>query len=91
MTEAKHPSSSGNLKNRQNWIHEIILTVLVVLIIAFYLRFSWDRYNEIASSEAIMLAESAESILHPQHIAELSGKEEDITKPEYIMTKLSLS
>ncbi len=91
MTEAKHPSSSGNLKNRQNWIHEIILTVLVVLIIAFYLRFSWDRYNEIASSEAIMLAESAESILHPQHIAELSGREEDITKPEYIMTKRSLS
>lgn len=40
---------------------------------------------------AIMLAESVESVIHPEHILELSGSEEDTAKPEYIMTKLSLS
>ena len=38
-----------------------------------------------------MLAESVESVIHPEHILELSGSEEDTAKPEYIMTKLSLS
>ena len=37
-----------------------------------------------------MLAESVESVIHPEHILELSGSEEDTAKPEYIMTKLSL-
>jgi len=38
-----------------------------------------------------MLAESVESVIHPEHILELSGSKEDTAKPEYIMTKLSLS
>ena len=32
-----------------------------------------------------MLAESVESVIHPEHILELQAAEED-TKPEYIMT-----
>lgn len=72
-------------------IHGIILAVLVLSVIALHLRFSWNRYSEIAASEAIMLAESVESIMHTEHILELSGREEDTSKPEYIMTKFSLS
>ena len=38
-----------------------------------------------------MLAESVESVIHPEHILELSGSEEDVLNPDYILTKLSLS
>lgn len=85
-----HPSSV-ELKTGPNRIHKIIFTALILSIIVLYLRFSWNRYNEIASSEAIMLAESLESVMHTEHILALSGSEEDTAKPEYIMTKLSLS
>ena len=90
-TSTNKSSSSGNLHIRQNLIHGIILTVLVLSVIALHLRFSWNRYNEAASSEAIMLAESVQALLPHQHIAELSGSEEDTAKHEYIATKLSLS
>lgn len=90
-TAANMPSSSGNSKTGPNRIQGIILTVLILSVIGLHLRFSWNRYNEIASSEAIMLAESAQSVMHTEHILELSGSEEDTAKPEYIMTKLSLS
>lgn len=85
------PSSPGSSKTGPNRLQGILLTVLVLSVIALHLRFSWNRYNEIASSEAIMLAESVESVIHPEHILELSGSKEDTAKPEYIMTKLSLS
>lgn len=85
-----HPSSV-ELKTGPNRIHKIILTVLVLSIVALYLRFSWNRYNGIASSEAIMLAESLESVMHTEHILALSGSEEDTANPDYILTKLSLT
>ena len=85
------PSSPGSSKTGPNRLQGILLTVLVLSVVALHLRFSWNRYNEIASSEAIMLAESVESVIHPEHILELSGSKEDTAKPEYIMTKLSLS
>ncbi|MDY9920381.1 MAG: EAL domain-containing protein [Synergistota bacterium] len=88
---ANMPSSSHNQQTRQNLIHGIILTALVLFIIALHLRFSWNRYNEAASSEAIMLAESVESAIHSEHILEMSGSEEDISNPDYITTKLSLT
>ena len=90
-TSTNKSSSSGNLHTRQNLIHGIILTVLVLSVIALHLRFSWNRYNEAASSEAVMLAESVRALLPHQHIAELLGSEEDTAKHEYIATKLSLS
>ena len=90
-TSTNKSSSSGNLHSRQNLIHGIVLTVLVLSVIALHLRFSWNRYNEAASSEAVMLAESVRALLPHQHIAELLGSEEDTAKHEYIATKLSLS
>ena len=85
-----HPSSV-ELKTGPNRIHKIIFTALILSIIVLYLRFSWNRYNEIASSEAIMLAESLESVMHTEHLLALSGSEEDTANPDYILTKLSLT
>ncbi|NLT40315.1 MAG: PAS domain S-box protein [Clostridiales bacterium] len=80
------PGSSS--KNRYN----LVLVCLIVLILTgAYLFYKWNRAREIISSEAIQLAESIESLLHVEHVENLSGAPEDIEKPEYIMTKKSLT
>lgn len=89
--EEKIPFSSSRSKTRKTWGHAIIYTVIALSLSGLYLRFSWNRYQDIASSEAVMLAESLESVFHPEHIEVLSGAQEDIEKPEYVMIKLSLT
>ncbi|MFA6863580.1 MAG: PAS domain S-box protein, partial [Dysgonamonadaceae bacterium] len=90
-TETKDTSADNQKTARSKTrINSIILTVIVLLIVSLHLRFAWYRYNDIASSEAVMLAQSMESLLHPEHISELSGTEKDLDNPAYIMTKLSL-
>ncbi|MEA4872675.1 MAG: hypothetical protein VB076_07685, partial [Synergistaceae bacterium] len=88
--EAKDTSFNIGTETKKSKINSILLTLIVISIIALYLRFAWNRYNDIASSEAVMLAQSMESLLHPEHIAELSGTKEDLNKPAYVMTQLSL-
>lgn len=82
---------ADNLKHKQLHI-SLVALILVVAITSsvLYLHFSWNKYRDIASAEAVMLAESLESLLHPEHIAVLSGNEEDLQKQEYTMLKLSL-
>lgn len=90
-TETKDASADNfRMDTKKTRINSIILTVIVLLIVSLHLRFAWNRYNDIASSEAIMLAQSMESLLHPEHISELSGTGESMNNPVYIMTKLSL-
>jgi PAS domain S-box-containing protein len=89
--ETKGLSWSGKLKIKHTRIQTIIFIVIIALLSAFYLHFAWIRYQSIASSEAIMLAQSLESLMHTKHIAALSGTEDDLKTPEYIMTKRSLS
>lgn len=67
-----------------------LIAVAFLLLGAFYLRFEWNRYRNIASSEAVMLAQSMEALLHPEHIAQLSGGAEDLDTPAYVLTKSSL-
>ncbi len=76
-------------KNKKNLL--LIFTVIFIVMSVIYLYFVWDKYNDAASLEAITLAESIASLLHNEHIAELSGNQRDLEKPEYIMTNLSLS
>ena len=90
-SETNKTSSAEGLKTNHIWMYAIFLIVIIVSLSVFYLRFAWNRYQEIASSEAVMLAQSLESLLHPEHIAKLSGSEEDLAKSEYVMTKLSLT
>lgn len=65
-----------------------ILFVLVMLLMGgIYLNLAWNRYQNIASSEAIMLARSLESMTHYDHIEELTGSPEDLNNPEYQILK----
>lgn len=50
----------------------MISTVLIVVILAsLYLSFAWNKYQNMAKSEAVQLAQSVGSLLHVEHIAEL--------------------
>jgi PAS domain S-box-containing protein len=89
--EKKRPAFADGMKVRNFRIFLIIFSIIIVSASGIYLNYSWNRYQEIASSEAILLAESLESLLHTEHIAKLSGSAEDLEKPEYLLTKLSLS
>ena len=64
--------------------------VLIALLIGLYLGFEWNRYERIASSEAVMLAQSLEALLDPEQVAKLSGTPEDLKKTEYNLMKTHL-
>jgi hypothetical protein len=83
------PSVAGP-KIKRPRLYAALLALVFLSLSAFYLRFSWNRYRNIASSEAFMLAQSMESLLHPEHISELSGSAGDLDKPAYMLTKSSL-
>ncbi|NLB53180.1 MAG: hypothetical protein GX808_09665, partial [Syntrophomonadaceae bacterium] len=51
----------------------ICLTVIVFMISGLYLLFEWNRYQKMASSEAIQLVNSPEALMPGKHISELSG------------------
>jgi len=87
IKSSSSPAGSGRASPR---IFAIIYIFTVLSLSGLYLRFAWIRYNDIVSSEATMLARSLVSLLHPEHILELSGTAADLEKPEYNMTKLSL-
>ena len=46
-------------------------TLLVFLISGLYLNFAWDRYQEMAESEACQLAHSVASLMHLDHVESL--------------------
>lgn len=78
------------IQEKHNVIHLIIFTLLIFTLSGLFLIYAWNSHQNTAKSEAIMLAQSLKSVFHPEHVAELSGNEEDIEKTDYIMTKRSL-
>ena len=88
------PDAASVIKDTQKK-SKILIVIITGLLFAFlcvgYLLFAWNRYQKMAKAEAIMLAESVESLLHPEHIAALTGSIENVTNPDYKMTKRSLS
>lgn len=90
-TETTETPSTGLLKIKHSKTCVILFTVIVFALSGLYLRFAWNRYNDEASTKAIMLAQSLETLLQHQQIAALSGGAEDLGKSEYNMTKLSLT
>lgn len=84
-----YPSDSVFVKSVR--IIGSVFVVISIIISGLYLRFSWNKYEDKASDEAVTLAQSLETLLRPDHIAQLSGTTEDLENPEYITTKQNLS
>ena len=78
------------IKRKYILVTNVLLSVAFIFAINFYLQFQLHKYEDIASEEAIQLAESMESLLHPEHIAALSASIEDLENPEYQTVKQSL-
>ncbi len=89
--KAKEIFSTGMPKSRHGKILTIASIVIMFVLSGFYLRFAWNRYQNEAAAEAIMLVQSLESVLYPEDIAKLSGGADDLAKPEYSMIKRSLT
>lgn len=68
----------------------VFWAVVIIGLSGWYLSFSWLKYNAVASTKAIQLAESLQALLHAEHVSELTGKEEDLGKHGYLLTKSSL-
>ena len=84
----KTTASANSVKNN----HFIIfLTMIVFIISGFYLLFEWNRYQNMASSEAIQLAQSLETLMPRMHISELSGRAEDMESPEFVIIRNNLA
>ena len=75
---------------RLTWIIGTALIVLSVIASGLFLFQSWAHFEKAASSEAITLAQSLETLLQPEHIVKLPGEAADLEKPEYIITKRNL-
>ena len=91
LKEKKHKISAFADISSKDIYTAIKCNLIVLLICGLYLIFAWNRYQQAASSEAIHLAQSVESLLHREHIAEISGVPGDVEKPEYMMIKDSLT
>lgn len=68
----------------------LFILLLVLFLVAAFFRYEWNRYDKIAADEAIQLAESLEALLHTEHLAELSGTPDDLSRHEYAYAKEGL-
>ena len=83
--------SQGMPRGRRAKILKITSIVIMFALSGFYLHFAWNRYQDEAAAEAIMLVQSLESVVYPEDIANLSANADDVAKPEYSQLKHSLT
>ena len=83
--------SQGMARSRHTRIFKITSIVIMFALSGFYLFFAWNRYQNEAASEAIVLVQSVESVVYPEDVAQLSGDADDLAKSEYSMIKRSLT
>lgn len=92
-TDVKNMGTSNNnnlLGSKHPWRLWVLLLFLYAVLSLLFLSYSFDRYEKIVSSEAIMLGQSLETMFHPEHLMSLKGSEEDLGNPDYIMAKQNL-
>jgi len=82
--------SVGNLSISHTLLAVVAYSLVTVLLIGTYLHFAWTRHKERASTEAIVLAQSLEAMLHPEHVATMAGGLTDQDNPGYKSAKESL-
>ncbi len=91
MDDGKNNKVHNNIFGSEHPLRLWALLLFVYAVLSFlYLSYSFDRYERNASSEAIMLGQSLETMFHPEHLKELKGSLEDIGTPEYEMAKQNL-
>ena len=83
--------SQGMARSRHTRIFKITSIVIMFALSGFYLFFAWNKYQNEAAAEAIMLVQSVESFVYPEDVAQLSGSADDLAKSEYSMIKRSLT
>ena len=86
----KNRSPNGNLTNKQTIRYILIFVVITLVVSGVYLRFSWAKHQKEVTLEAVILAQSLESLFYPEHISEISTNLEDLENPDYLMIKHSL-
>ena len=74
---------------RSPFLHMVFVVITIFLIVS-YLYLTWIQYQKTASSEAVVLSQSLESILPSEHIARFSGNAKDLDKLDYVMFKKTL-
>lgn len=79
----------NSVTKKQMLFRVALLTVWVIGLSGWYLVFEWHRYQQMAANEAIQLALSVESLLHVEHVANLSAAAGDLDSPDYKMIKKS--
>lgn len=92
-TDVKNLGTNNNnnlLGSKHPWRLWALLLFLYAVLSFLFLSYTFDRYERIASSEAIMLGQSLETMFHPEHLKSLKGSEEDLVSPDYIMAKQNL-
>ena len=81
----------GVIKRKKFWVQVLAILIIYGLISSFYLNYSWNRYEQNATDDAIMLAQSVKSMFHAEHLAQLTGTESDLETQEYSMAKSNLA
>ncbi len=79
------------LKKKRFWVQVLAILIIYGLISSFYLNYSWNRYEQNATDDAIMLAQSLKSMFHAEHLEQLTGTAADLETEEYAMAKMNLT
>ena len=88
MINKQNKKSLFKIGNNQISLRIIYLIIIVLVLASLYLNFAWNRYQEMAKSEATQLGQSVGSLLHVEHIVELS---EQAAASEYHLVERSLT
>ena len=86
----KYAIKGGFKIKRSSLISIIIFTIVFASLSGAYLTFEWNKYKNIAESEAIQLSQSVVAFLYPESLQKLSGTVKDLDNPAYIGSKLGL-
>ncbi len=77
-------------RKRRNTVLFILMAVLLAICLG-YLWMTWNRYRSEAETESRNLGQSIGAMLHPEHIAQLTGRPEDLEKQDYLLIKQTLT
>lgn len=79
--------SAARFMKRKPILARLIIFAIIIILSSLYLGYAWNRHQNEASSYAVALANSIESVMPQKHMNTLSGNADDLNKPEYEMIK----